>query len=310
MTTQRRRAYAALILTAIIWGAALPIIKPALEHISPPQYLLYRYLIASAVSIPFFIWLVRKHRPSLKTLGVITLMELVIIGIGHFLLYAGLARTSALEASLIGSTSPIFITLGGVYFLKEKQERHEWFGLGIALVGTLLIIFEPLLSAQKGQSLQGLSFTGNLMVLGYVVIATGYMLIAKKVYRHISKLLIGSISPFLGLLIFLPIVWFSHPQPSNFLVPLLTIPSVMFAAVYMGFLGTLIAGTAVIYGNNQIEASEASLFSYLQPLVYIPLTVLWLGDYPTPPIILGLILIAIGVFSAEYRPRRALAKRN
>jgi len=75
-----------------------------------------------------YLWL---NRQKLKTKQIFTIIALESLGtvFNLAILYLGLAKTTAIEASLIGTTGPIFITLAGIAFLKEKQENHEWAGL-------------------------------------------------------------------------------------------------------------------------------------------------------------------------------------
>ena len=56
---------------------------------------------------------------SLKLLGI----ELLGLPLPLILLYNGLDKTSALDASLIGATGPIFVVLGGIWFLHERQTK-------------------------------------------------------------------------------------------------------------------------------------------------------------------------------------------
>ena len=72
----------------------------------------------------------------------------------------------------------------------------------------------------------------------------------------------------------------------------------------MGILGSPIAVSLYLYGQDKIEASEATLFSYLQPLIYIPLAVFWLGEKIIPAQLIGLAIIAAGVYLAERRPSK------
>jgi len=53
-----------------------------------------------------------------------------------------------------------------------------------------------------------------------------------------------------------------------------------------------------------IEASEASLFTYLQGVVAIPVAWLFLAEIPTWPMIIAIFIISFGVYLAEYRPKR------
>lgn len=301
MNKQRKLAYLALIVVSIIWGAALPVVKPALSFINPFQFLLGRYLLAAIVSFPILTLLLCKYKPNLKTLLTMVLMEGSVLILGHYLLYEGLSRTSALEASLIGISSPIFITLGGILFLREKEEKNEWLGLVLAVIGTLLVITEPLITNAGKLSIS--SFSGNFMVLTYMLIWTAYLLIAKKVYLKIPKHLIGFFSPLVGTLGMLMVNNAIIPGEILPKMPVVLEPSVLFALLYMGILGSLAAVPLMIYGNDRIEASEASLFSYLQPLISIPLAIFWLKESSSPIIWIALLMIGVGVIIAERRPR-------
>ena len=120
----RSKAYLSLLLNVLIWGAALPLVKPALSFVSPFKYLFYRYLIAVPLSLPFLIYLFRKHKPDLPTLAKITILELIGVTGYLSLLYLGLTLTTSLEATLIANTASIFIILDEIFFLKEKEEKH------------------------------------------------------------------------------------------------------------------------------------------------------------------------------------------
>jgi drug/metabolite transporter (DMT)-like permease len=56
--------------------------------------------------------------------------------------------------------------------------------------------------------------------------------------------------------------------------------------------------------QKTIEASEATLFSYLSPLFAIPLAVFWLKEEITIFYLLGAVIVAIGVIIAESKRRK------
>jgi drug/metabolite transporter (DMT)-like permease len=298
--SNRTRAYLALLTMAVIWGAALPIVKPSLEFVSPYQFLYLRYLIATPLTLPVLFYYLIKLKPSAKILLRITALELLGTVLLLPILYFGLEQTSALEASLIGATGPIFIVLGGIIFLHEKQETHEWLGLGLSFFGTLILVFAPLITG-KNESFT-LSFAGNSLIFLYNLIYVLYVLLAKKFYRTIPKLFVSSLSYPIALICFFLAIFFSGGSTSPFL---LTIPQVALASGYMAIPGSIIALTLFLYGQNLIEASEASLFTYLQGVVAIPVAVLWLKERLTWPMLLAIIIISLGVFLAEARPKKS-----
>ena len=69
----------------------------------------------------------------------------------------------------------------------------------------------------------------------------------------------------------------------------------------MAIFGSIIGFTAYLKGQEGIEASEATLFTYLQPLIYIPMGILLLHENVSLIQIISLMIILIGVLIAEKR---------
>lgn len=294
-----------MILNTIVWGAALPIVKPALSYVSPYQFLLYRFLFAALFSLPLLFYYLPKVHQKLKVVGTITVLELVGTTLALAMLYLGLSRTSSIEAGFIASTTPIFITIGGILFLKEKQERKEWLGLSLAVYGTLLLTLEPLILGKL--KLDSFSAYGNLLIFAQNIVTAIYFLLAKKKYIGIPKLFITTVSYYVGIVSFFLIVMYT--SGSSFFTTMSDIsrnmshPPVAIAVLYMATFGSIIGLTAYIKGQEGMEASEASLFTYLQPLVFIPLSVLWLDEKTNYLMIFAVLVITFGVWLAEYRKK-------
>lgn len=306
----RSISIAFLLLNVLLWGAALPIVKPALDVTTPSRYLFYRFFLAGLLSLPILWYYWPKVKNKTKAIGQIVLLEILGTTVALWFLYAGLARTSSIEAGLIATTTPIFITIGGIWYLKEKQERREWWGLSIALLGTVLLSIEPLLTGRNGHA--QFSFTGNVLVFIQNILIAAYYVLAKKYYAHLPKLFVTGISFFVGMLSFF-LISLAETATINIgvtqqLVNFLTLTQleltqsiVLLPVLYMAIFGSIIGLTAYIKGQDGIEASEASLFTYLQPLVYIPLSLIFLKEVVTWPMLLAVAIIAVGVFVAEKR---------
>lgn len=301
---KRRVAYFLLLVNTICWGASLIFVKPAFETTTPFRFLLYRYLVAIIVSLPILLFYLRKYRLTLKKIVVISVLELLGTTLTLSLLYMGLARTSAVEASIITTMSPIFMVIGGVLFLKERHQRHEALGTTIAFVAATGLVVLPLF---KGESLLQLSVMGNLLVLAQNITSTLFYLLAKKYYVGIPKLLVTALSFYIGLITFFILslgqVGFSLSALMSAISFDLQDPQVWFASLYMAIFGSIIGLTAYIKGQELIEASEASLFWYLQPLFYLPLALILLREPITVTHLILLGCILGGVFLAEKRKR-------
>ena len=295
MSKNRRGAYLALLYNALVWGAAFPIIKPALSIISPTQYLYLRFLVAGILSLPMFIWWYHKVRPTMKKLSLYLVMELVGSVLPLLILYEGLERTAALDASLIGATGPIFVVLGGVIFLHERQEKREWQGLALSMLGSLILVAEPLILGTHTDTPS--SSYGNILILLYNVVWAVYAVLAKKIYKTHPPLYFGAITYLATALVYGVMLSFSQSLPSIYL--LTSNISVALPVLYMATLGSIVANICYLYAASRIEVSEANLFTYLNGVVAIPAAYFLLGERPSWLTLIAVLIIAYGVIRAE-----------
>lgn len=295
MTKSRRLAYLALITTVLIWGVAFPFVKPALDIITSTQYLYFRFLTAGIVALPVFIWYYLKKQPKLSYLIKVIFIELLGT-IPLYFLYEGLSRTSSLDASLLGSVGPIFITLGGIYFLHERQSKREWQGMGLALLGSLILVVAPIF---MGTTDTPSSTIGNLLIMGYNIVYTLYALLAKHIYKSKPPLFVGSPAFLFSALIYGLLL--SSQQSLPPLSLLISNTTILWPVLYMAVPGGVLAFALHLYAVGKIEVSEANLFTYLNGVVAIPAAYFLLGEKPTYVTLLALLIIAYGVYRAEKK---------
>jgi drug/metabolite transporter (DMT)-like permease len=306
----RWKSYTFLLINVVVWGLAFIVVKPSLTVTTPFRYLFYRFTLAGLISLPIIWYYLRRYSLTLKQVIRIAWTELIGTTLCLGLLYAGLSHTTALETNLINSASPLFVTLGGIWILKEREEKHEWLGLGLALTGTLLLVVLPLFQSMGG--LREISFLGNLLIFGSILGNMFYIPFAKIAYKGMPKLLGASISFGVGALSFgilsLIEIGGSVSQLVHTIQFEVAVPEVQMATLYMAIFGSIIGLTCLLKGQDGIEVSEATLFGYLSPLVYIPIGFLILAEVPTPVQLLGLGLTLTGVWIAEQRIRNQSRK--
>src|SRR3989344_455527 len=245
--SSRTKAYLALLAVALIWGMALPLVKPSLNFVSPYQFLYFRYLIAAPLLLPVLIGYAFKLKLTLKPYCQIIALEILGTPIALPLLYQGLKLTSGLEASLLGATGPIFTVVGGIIFLNERETKREWRGLLLSFLGTLILVLEPLITGKN--SGVGFSLLGNLLILGHNLLNTAYLLMAKKLYRQLPKLFVTGLSYPVALASLWLILTLTHQSTA---ISLLSIPAVALASGYMAILGSIVALALLLYGQNLI----------------------------------------------------------
>lgn len=283
----------------LLWGAAPAIIKFGLDSVSPAVFLYFRFLIVTALATPL-LYLFRKHFKSVKTPQ--DLIELLLIGfltnpLSLGILFFGLRYTTSASAAILAGISPIFIIAASALFLKEKITRFEIAGVVLATAGTLFIIFDTPTQAEATHPL-----LGNLIILTYNVVWTIGVLLMKKLARKHDPFVFGYTGWLIGMLTFGAIVL--STEPHFFLRPLMItqLPSALFAIGYMAVFGSLIAFTAYQVAQKYLDASQVSVFTYLQPLVAMPLSFIWLHEKVGIGFGIGAFVLAAGVLLAELHP--------
>lgn len=379
--SERVIANTALILATSMWGLATVVIKATVEEVPPLTFLMLRFGIAAILLIPFAVYLLKRiklNRDRYKKIFTASVFGHVFALI---LIFMGIERTTAIEASLIASFSPLFVTLLGFLILRESIQRHELEGTLIAFLGTLLIVFSPLLIAGSSQSfdaenIQALrtSILGNLLFLAGIALDGFYSIYTKKNLSHdkivtpLVQIVFGFI--FAGI-VFIPLGLseqiFSHNNSNlgqlractiddidranyqaglacdnkgcyecesckrntpvvytkkadvlryDCLLPTskpttkeviiqnlkhyLTPPQV-YGILYMSLLSGILAYIFYQFGLKRVEASEASIFYYLQPVIAVPAAVIFLREDLSLTFLIGAIIIAFGVYLAERR---------
>jgi len=284
----RTLAYSILLLNTALWGFSAPIIKYSFQFISPSLFLFYRYIFAATLFLPIFLLYrsrTKHHIDHAKTL------ILALLGTPLVLLplFYGLNQTTAIEASILESSSPIFTIIMCLLFLKETIKPKEWKGLALAIIGTLMITLEPLIT---GHNNFRLSVQGNLLIILSNIIWTAFILLSKKFKTNPVYL------SFYSFVISIPFFYFiSTSQNLSFSLNPQALPGIL----YMAIGGSIIAFWAYQEGQRRIEASEAAVFTYLKPAFAIPLSIIWLKEAFSPMAILATILIIVGVFVSENR---------
>ena len=289
LSKTRTTAYLFLLLNTILWGVASPIIKHSLNFTNPSLFLLYRYVIATLIFFPFFL-LHRSRSPQPMKLKHLLILALLGTPLTLLPLFYGLSATTSIEASLLVSSSPIFTVIGGILYLNEKLTKKEWRGILIAVIGTLLLTLEPIFSNHGGVSLS--SMKGNLLIITSNIIWSAFLIFSKK--DHVDPISLTFVSFVVSIPFFLLTTALEH---TGFILNQQALPGI----VYMAVFGSIIAFWAYQEGQKRIEASEAAIFSYLQPAFAIPLSILWLKEPFSPLAMIATAIIVSGVYLSEKR---------
>lgn len=260
-----------------------------------PQLLSYRFLLA-AILLWIAVAVRARGLPPRRSLG-----GLIIMGAAGYVgqsaaYFSALRYIPASTTALLLYTYPVVVTLLAALLFRESLGRTKVAAMGIAFLGTLLVV---------GVQLRVAAPVGILLGLASAACYSGYILYG-------SRLLVGipPVSATATIMTAAAAVWLGYAGATRQLpVPLTT----QRVTLIVGF---VLVATAVpilffIVGLQLIGPSRAAILSTFEPATTVLLAVIVLGEQANPIQYVGGALILASVLILEgtgWRASRVLAQ--
>jgi drug/metabolite transporter (DMT)-like permease len=165
-----------LSLAILLWGVNYAVIKAALTELEPLSFNAIRFVLATLTLAA----LVRGHGP-MPRIPRPDLVRLALLGLlGHavyqMLFIAGIARTTAANASLIMASCPMLVAILGTALGRDRLGQAAWAGVGLAGAGLVLVIT----AGGRHPAVTG-ALAGDLLILAAGVVWAVYTVLAGPV---------------------------------------------------------------------------------------------------------------------------------
>lgn len=227
-----------------------------------------------------------KYIPHLIVLGILGVF------IHQVIQATALLTINASAAGWIISFSPVFTVILSVFFLHEKMTLLKASGIIVAIIGVLLVT-----TSSNQHSLQLPVNIGYLLMILSTLNWAIYSVLLKKLDIQLPSLVVTFYMCLIGFTLTTP---FLVRNKGWEIMPFLT--SVEWA--HLLFLGVFVSGVAYWYWAKALEvleASQVSVFLYLEPVATLITAVLLLREKIIPVSILGGVIIIVGVIVANGR---------
>lgn len=237
--------------------ASLSIVGKVVGAVVPwPALVLLRVLGAVAV---FTLWGVARREPLLPPPGLrARALRLGFLGVfaNQALFLAGLQRTSAVNASVLITTIPLFTTAFAVLTGRERLRPRLVAGMLLAASGLALVLRPERVQIDHG------ALIGDAMIVLNCAAYGAYLALARDLVVENGGVAVVRWAFFAGALFAIPL----GAAPMAHTLASLT-PRVAWALAYV-----LLVPTAFAYGANawclgRVPASVVGVFIYLQPVI-------------------------------------------
>jgi drug/metabolite transporter (DMT)-like permease len=282
-----RRAYLLLVAVIVFWAGNFPLGKLALDELGPVTLTAGRALLAA----PILLVIATFTSPLRHPLASRDYRAFVVLGltglVGNTTLwYLGLRQTSALNAGILGATSPIFVALGASGLLGDRLSARNWLGLALTVAAVLTTV-------AKGSLHVLLTFSvnrGDLIILVSQVLWVTYSLYSRAAASELPPVWVMAGAHVVSALALVPLAAVVEPWRSPLAAPLGW-------SVVLYCAGLVTPAHVWYYAVvRAIGPGRAAGFMNLMPFVVIALTWLLVGEAVHAYHLVGAVLAIAGVF--------------
>ncbi len=284
-----------LILTGVIWGSNIPLMKWVLADVHPLAFNALRFPLATLFLLVLYIRTPRPLREVDWSRSGKALLGLSLIGhVGYQAFFIhGLERTGSGNAALLVATAPLFTTLLAVWLFGERLALQNVLGLLVAFAGAAIII-----GAAAGFSLGAESLRGDLLVLGSGVCWGSYTACARPVAERVHNV---TLTFWTMLFAVVPLVLLGAPHLPDAV-------RVMTGLHWLAVMGSGVLSLGLTYwlwnvGIHGVGATRTAVYGYLAPVVSLSIGVAFLAEPLGTQRGLGALLVLVGVGLVRYRAR-------
>jgi drug/metabolite transporter (DMT)-like permease len=282
---------AGMIFIAVGWGLNFLAIKVSLFEIEPLVFTGLRHIAASAILLTLFA--VRGSALNLTRREWVWVIGLGLIGITIHqpLAMYGTDYTTAGNAGLLLSSTPVFVALINHLIGWERLGTRGWFGVGLSFVGMACVIGGDGASF----SLRSSTLLGDLICIVGSIAWSLYTVFAQPLLARHDSAKLSAVIMTSGTI---PLLAVSTPQ---FLAQDWgQIGSTAWLGILYSFVVSITLGSLIWnWGVKRLGGARASIYNNLSPAIALAAGALLLGDRLTPLRVIGAAIVIIGIYLAR-----------
>ena len=282
---------AAPLLAAVVWGGMYVVSKWGFSEIPPLTLAFLRVALGAGV-----LYLVVRLTTPIRSFSRAEWRRFAALAVwltaALATQFVGTDLTNASQGSLLTILTPVFMVGLGVTALGERLTGGKLAGIGLACVGTLVV----LLGQYDLRALASGSGIGGGLLLFSAFSFAAFSVYAKPLIERYSALETATYATVLSVPLFgalVPVELYVRPDALSAVS--MTLP-VVGAVLYLGLLSTAAAWYWWYKGMEYADASTVAVYFFAQPVVGVALGAALLGERTGLSVVGGGALLVVGVF--------------
>ena len=298
------RVVAALLLLVapLFFSSNLIIGRAAADTVEPAALAFWRWFLAFLILLPFTFFALRRHWLEVVALGwrlwLAGFLGMVICGVG---IYIALDHTTATNATLIYTTSPVIIVALEALFRGVQPARRQLFGMLLAFCGVAIIVL-------RGDIDRLIEFQFNIgdlgIALGAVAWAVYSVMLRREEFARLPTLVSFAAIAAAGTMMLAPMMAAEAIHTRH----LPDTPEAWLSILGVALISSVLAFSCFQYGIKILGPSVASAFMYLLPVYGVGLAVVFLNERIEGYHGAGFACVAAGLVLSTFRAGKPMRR--
>ena len=213
----------------------------------------------------------------------------------------GVSLSSALAAGVIMAGLPAVVAILSRLFLGERIQRRVMLAIACAVGGMALVSFSRLGPGESADGTSSSSMLGNLLLFGAVCCEATYVVIGKRLTRHLGPKRISALINLWGFVLVLP---FGAWQAATFDFSAVSAASWLFLTGY-SLAASMVTVWLWMTGLKSVDAAAAGTFTVLLPISAALVGIAFLGERFNAAHAIAFALALAGIVLATWRSSEA-----
>ncbi|WP_317896582.1 DMT family transporter [Aurantibacillus circumpalustris] len=296
--TKAFKGHIALFVAQIIYALNYSIAKGLMPNFVSPVALVFMRILGAGLLFWVLSLFVKTQKVEKKDMKRMALLALFGVVINQLFFIYGLSITTPINSSIIMISNPILVFIFTLFLLKERITLIKLSGLSLAVIGALII-----LSYRGNFEIGSDTIVGDIMTL---INSTSWAIFTVMVKPIMMKYNTATAMRWMflfGSLYILPIGFTEtlHTNWEGFT------SHAIFALCFVVIATTFFAYFLNIYGLQELSPNTVSAYIYLQPFFASLFAVMMGQDKLSPTKLLSGILIILGLFLINRKPKKIKA---
>lgn len=289
--------YIFLVFAVLFWSGNFIFGRLVSSNIEPMQLSFFRWFFVLILLLPYILLHYKNILSVLKKKYFLILIfgTLGIAGFNTFLYY-GLQTTTATNALLINSSTPIFIIVLSALIFRTTITKLQLSGVLLSTLGVIYLI----LKGDINHILE-LKFTvGDLWIIAACIDWALYTVMLKFKPKELNAFEFLGLTTFIGTVV-LALIFFY--QGYSFEFSFLEKDEVLYSLIYIVIFPSILSFYFWNISTMEVGVNKTGQFTHLMPIFGAVLAYIFLGEVLEFYHFVGIILIGTGIYLSMFLKR-------